>query len=196
MEDIKQIFQTPDGKSFNSKAEAQEHVRRPKILEALMRTTEGNKELSEWLVDNREVVEEAFEIGVIRRVSKSDYNKLRKSLDALKEADNPKLDFIKEHSEVIYKSFRWPKVERLDSDEKVARAREKITEAANGNTELATWVVDNKDAVVEAYKAGKPKRVIPEKAAEALAAYRAKKAAEKQKAEEEVARTAPKAATG
>jgi hypothetical protein len=55
--------------------------------------------------------------------------------------------------------------------------------ASEGNEELAEWIIKNKDKVLDAYQAGVVKREINPAAAEALAAYRAKKAAEKAAAE-------------
>ena len=59
--EFKQVFTTPDGKQFDTKAEALDHLRRPKILEAMTKATSGNKELADWLVEHQEQVEMAFE---------------------------------------------------------------------------------------------------------------------------------------
>ena len=67
----------------------------------------------------------------------------------------------------------------MDDAEKATAAKNTLVAASEGNEELADWVLANKDAVLEAYEAGKEKRQVNPKAAEALAAYRAKKAAEK-----------------
>ena len=47
------------------------------------------------------------------------------------------------------------------------------------NVELVDWILGNKDAILEGFQAGVVKREVNPKAQDALAAYRAKKAAEK-----------------
>lgn len=175
--ELKQVFETPDGQKFDTKAEALDHMRRPKILEALMSVTNNNDELSNWLLDNQELVEEAFDVGTIKRVTKSEKNKLEKALEAIKEAGNTKFAFVAENADAILESFRWPKVARMDSDEKARVAKESL--AAASNDEVAEWIIASKDKILEAYSAGKEKRKVSPKAQEALATYRAKKAIEK-----------------
>lgn len=181
--ELKQVFTTPDGKMFDTRQEAMTYLRRPKILEALNKVTSNNKELSTWLLENQETVEMAFETGTIRRVTKVEHNKLSKALDALKEIQgNSKIAFLQENATAILESFRWPSVKRMDDAEKAIAARNTLVSASEGNEELAKWILDNKDAVLNAYDAGVEKRQVNPKAAEALAAYRAKKAAEKAQA--------------
>lgn len=183
--ELRQVFTTPDGKTFDTKAEAMAYLRRPKILEALTKATGGNADLAGWLLEHQEQVEVAFETGTIRRVTKSEANKLSKALDHIAEAlagDN-KAAFVVENIGAIKDSFRWPSVKRMDEAEKATVARNSLVAASEGNEELATWVIENKDAVLEAYEAGVEKRQVNPKAQEALAAYRAKKAAEKAAAE-------------
>ena len=179
--ELKQVFTTPDGKQFDTKAEALDYLRRPKILEAMTKATGGNKELADWLVEHEEQVEMAFETGTIRRVSKSESKKLKAALDHIAEVlkDDKKAAFVVDNVASIADSFRWPSVKRMDDAEKATAAKNTLVAASEGNEELADWVLANKDAVLEAYEAGKEKRQVNPKAAEALAAYRAKKAAEK-----------------
>ena len=84
MTEIKNVFTTPDGKQFDTKAEAVNHLRLPKIREAFAKLTDNNTELAEWLIANQEQVEMAFETGTIRRVSKAEKKKLQASLDAIR----------------------------------------------------------------------------------------------------------------
>lgn len=179
--ELKQVFTTPDGKQFDTKAEALDYLRRPKILEAMTKAAGGNKELADWLVEHQEQVEMAFETGTIRRVSKSEHKKLKAALDHIAEVlkDDKKAAFAVDNVAAIADSFRWPSVKRMDDAEKATAAKNTLVAASEGNEELADWVLANKDAVLEAYEAGKEKRQVNPKAAEALAAYRAKKAAEK-----------------
>jgi hypothetical protein len=181
--EVRSVFITDDGKQFNTKAEANEYLRRPKILEALRPLTEGNTELATWLLDNRDVVENAFDIGTIRRVTKVEQNKLAKSLKAIKEANDPKFAFVSEHADVILEVFRWPTVKRMTEEEKATAARNTLLGASDNNAELAEWVLSHKEQIQIAYGAGIEKKVVNQKAQEALAAYRAKRAAEKAAAE-------------
>jgi hypothetical protein len=177
--ELKQVFTTPDGKHFDTKAEAMNYLRKPKIMEAMKKVTGGNAELADWLVNHQESVEMAFESGTIKRVTKSEHNKLAKALEAIVEAGNPKFAFVADNKGAILDSFRWPSVKRMSDEEKSAAARNTLVAASEGNEELAGWVLANKDAILEAYTAGIEKKQVNPKAAEALAAYRAKKAAEK-----------------
>lgn len=181
MSEIKQVFTTEDGKTFATKAEALTYLRRPKIQAALTKVAGENKELVEWLLENQEKVEIAFESGTIRRVSKSERKKLEKALEVLvKEyGDNPKLAFVVENAAALADSFRWPSVTRMDDKEKAVLARNTLVLAAEGNEQLADWIVANRDAILAAYEAGVEKRAVNPKAAEALAAWRAQKNAEK-----------------
>jgi hypothetical protein len=178
--ELRQVFTTPDGKMFDTKADAMNHLRRPKIEEALKKVTDNNAELTSWLLDHQETVEMAFETGSIRRVTKSEHAKLAKALEALKEIEgNSKISFLQENTAAILESFRWPSVKRMDETEKRTAARNTLVAASEGNEELANWILSNKDAILQAYEAGVIKREVNPKAQEALAAYRAKKAAEK-----------------
>jgi hypothetical protein len=179
MTELKVLIQTPDGQFFDTKAEAVDHMRRPKILAALKSVTDGNQELTDWLVDNRETVEMAFEIGTIKRVSKGEKKKLDKALDFLRDehAEDKKLAFLVENVEAIRSSFRWPKVNRMSPEQKKTAARNSLVAATDGNEEVADWILKNEEAILEAYKAGIEKREMPQKTLDALAAYRAKLAA-------------------
>jgi hypothetical protein len=66
---IQSGFVTPDGKIFATKREAQQHLRAPLVLEALMKLTGKNADLAKWLQEKQEEIEIAFETGTIRRVT-------------------------------------------------------------------------------------------------------------------------------
>ena len=178
-QELKQVFALEDGTTFDTKAEALNYLRRPKIMDALMKVTDGNKDLSEWLVDNQETVVNAFDTGTIRRVTKSEKKKLDKAVDAIVESGNKAFDFVIEHAEAVKSSFRWPKVARMNDEEKTLMATTTLTEASDGNEQLAAWTIEHEAEILEAYDAGKEKRVVSPKAANALAAYRAGRAEEK-----------------
>lgn len=177
--ELKQVFSV-NGINFDTKAEAMDYLRKPKIMEALNKLTGQNKDLADWLYENRETVESAFETGTIRRVTKSEYKKLDKALEVLKEIkDISGLSFLQENATAIRESFRWPSVKRMTDEEKATAAKNTLSAATEGNDELVEWILANKDSLLEAYQAGVEKRQVNPKAQEALAAYRAKKAAEK-----------------
>jgi len=87
--EIKQVFTTPDGKQFDTKADAVNYLRQPKIKAALTPLAAGNGDLVTWLLENQETVGLAFETGTIRRVTKVEGTKLRKALEAVKEVNDP-----------------------------------------------------------------------------------------------------------
>ena len=181
--ELKQVYAAPDGTTFDTKKEAMTYMRRPKILEALGELTNGNDELNEWLVENQESVEGAFEVGTIKRVTKSEHKKLSKALDEIVEAGNPKFAFVADNADAIRDSFRWPSVKRMNDEEKAVASKNTLMGLTENNEELSDWIVNSRDKILEAYQAGVEKRKVNPKAAEALAAYRAKKAEEKAAAE-------------
>ena len=186
MSQISQVFavRLEDGsvKTFNSKDEATSYLRRPKIKAALDAISD-NPQIVEWLLENKEVVENAFDTGTIRRVTKSEANKLAKALEALKEIAEPKIAFLQEHAAVIQESFRWPSVKRMTAEEKASAAKLALV-AESENEDLADWIIEHKDQVLEAYQAGVEKRPISKKALEGLAAYQAAQKAKKEAAQQ------------
>jgi hypothetical protein len=184
MSELKQVWAAADGTTFDSKAEAQNHQRRPLIIAALKKTVGDNDELAGWLIDQRETVEDAFDAGTIKRVTKSETAKLGKALEALKELGDKRFAFITDNAEAVQLSFRWPSVKRMTDEEKATAARTALLAASDGNEELTDYVIEHKDAIFAAFDAGVEKRTVNPKAAEALAAYRATKAAEKAAAAE------------
>ncbi len=180
--ELRSVIVTPDGKQFDTKSEAMDYMRRPKILAALNKLEGVTGELANWLLEHREQVEMAFETGTIRRVSKSEAKKLKDALEHVKTvlAADKKAAFVVENADAIIDSFRWPSVKRMDEAEKATAARNTLVAASEGNESLADWIVANKAAILEAYEAGVEKRQVNPKAQEALAAYRAEKAKEKE----------------
>ena len=178
--EFKQVIVTPDGVQHATKAEAILHVRRPKIKAELDVLTGNNEELSQWLLDNQEIVEMAFETGTIRRVTKSERNKLEKALTAIVEANEPRFAFVTEHAATIVESFRWPSVKRMKDEEKTIAARNTLVANSEGNTELADWILNHREAILQAYEAGKEKRAVSPQATAGLDAYRAKVRADKE----------------
>jgi hypothetical protein len=178
--EIRQKYEV-NGQSFDTKAEAQDFLRTPKIKTALLAVTAGKVDLTDWLLENRESVEMAFEVGKIRRVTKSEKKKLEKAVDALVEgfAHEPKISFLIDHAEAIKSSFSWPGVKRMSDEEKAAAARNTLVIATEGREDVADWIVSNKEAILAAYAAGIDKPKVSPKATEGLIAYRLRRAAEK-----------------
>ena len=183
---LKSVIVTEDGKIFNTKAEANDYLRKPRIEEALMVVTGNKADLTAWLIENKKIVDSAFETGTIKRVTKSEKKRLATALERLCELQDAatvpdaKLSFLVEHSDAVLESFRHPGVKRMTPEEKHSLAITTLEAAANGNTALAEWVIANKDAILNAYDAGKIKRKVSEKALTGLAEYHAKRKAEKE----------------
>jgi hypothetical protein len=177
------VFKTPDGRVFDTKAEAQTHIRRPKILAAMLAVVDNDNDIANFLIDQREGVETAFDAGTIKRVSKSDSSKLQKALEHAASLNDSKLGFITENAEAILASFRWPSVKRMDDAEKETAAVTSLGVLCEGNTELATYIYSKREGITEAYSAGVEKRQVNPAAKAALEAYHAKRRAEKEAAE-------------
>lgn len=180
MTELRQVFTTPCGAQFDTKAEALDFLRRPKILAALNVVTGGNKDLAQFLADNADTVESAFETGTIKRVTKAEAKKLEKALESLVEIEgNPAIAFLQQNADAIKSSFRWPSVKRMTDEEKNVQARNTLMAATENNEELVTWILTSKEQILQAYGAGIVKRAVNPKAQEALAAYQLRKAEEK-----------------
>lgn len=180
MTELRQVFTTPCGAQFDTKAEALDFLRRPKILAALNVVTGGNKDLAQFLADNSDTVESAFETGAIKRVTKAEAKKLEKALESLVEIEgNPAIAFLQQNADAIKSSFRWPSVKRMTDEEKNVQARNTLMAATENNEELVTWILTSKEQILQAYGAGIVKRAVNPKAQEALAAYQLRKAEEK-----------------
>jgi dsDNA-binding SOS-regulon protein len=189
---ISQTWQTPDGKTFATKAEATEHVRKPQVKEALLKVTDNNEELSEFLAENRDEVAEAFDTGTIRRVTKAEKKKLAAACERLaeifKDSNDHKLAFLADNLDALQDSFRWPTQQRMTPEEKAAAVKVSLTSLISDNPALVDWVVANQEQLMACFEAGKVKRPVSEKAADGLARYRAQQAALKAaKAESEAA---------
>ena len=179
MFELKQKFETPDGKTFDTKQEALDHIRRPKVTAALLAIAGMTSEMAEWIMENKETVEVAFETGTIRRVTKAEGKKLDKALTALSQLEgNKDLAFLIENVDAVKESFRWPSVKRLSPEEKVTLATNTLV-AASGNEDLAAWIIANQNDILAAYEAGVEKRKVNPAAAEALAKYREEQALRK-----------------
>lgn len=188
---------TPDGKVFDNVADARDYMRAPLIKAALKKIAAGNDNLATFLLDNEDEIMKAFEVGTIARVTRAERKKLEKALEHLLTIDDSKLRFIKENHAAVLESFRWPSVKRLKDEEKAAQTLEILTKLADANA--AAWIIANKDGIVDAYDAGIEKRAAPTnggleeyraaKAAgpDALAAYNAKRDANKKAAKEAAA---------
>ncbi len=181
LQSLKQVF-VVDGKQFETRAEAQEYIRRPQILAAMTIVTGGDKTLAEWLVDNQDDVEGAFDTGTIRRVTNAERRKLAIACEAVKaayEAGNTNLKFLAENADDLLETFRYPSVKRMTEEEKVVAARNSLVALA-GREDLADWCVENKAQILAAFQAGKEKREVSDAAAAGLAAYRQKMANRKE----------------
>jgi len=147
MSQIKQVF-SANGQIFESKAEAVDFLRRPLIIEALRDIT-VSKDIIDWLLNNQELVELAFESGTIKRVTKAERKKLDLALEVLKTIDEPKLDFLQTNADAIAESFRWPSVKRMTEPEKLICAKNTLMGEAE-DEKFVDWILENKLAILEA----------------------------------------------
>jgi hypothetical protein len=187
--EIRQVFTTPDGATFDSKAEALDHIRIPKIREALMSLTEGNEALVEVLIAQKETVVSAFDVGTLRRVTKAEKKKLAKVFAKIEEAELPGTEYLFETqihegreerlADILIESWKWPKVSRLGDDEKAEKAKEILKTLDDLSPEVIDWIIGQKEEILNAYEEGKEKRELPPKAMAGLEEYRRRKAAEK-----------------
>ena len=192
--EVKQVYAAPDGTQFATKREAQDYMRRPLIRAELLKLTENNEELSDWIVESKEELDNAFSTGQIRRVSKSDRTKMEKALDYIEKNhdDVPALRFLIENKEDIAEGFKWPSVKRMDEEEKEAAIKAELTALADDNEEVADFIIENQEAIFEAFNAGKPKRTINPAAREGLQKWREEQKALKEAEEGKPAKKAKK----
>jgi hypothetical protein len=184
---LKQGFITEDGSVFATAAEAHAHIRAPLVAAAMLAVAGGDQSLATFLIENKEELVDAFEVGTVARVTKQEKKKLVKALEELATIDNPKLAFLKDNASAIESSFRWPTVKRMTQEEKDQATFDTLVGLADENA--AKWIIANKDAILASYQAGIEKRQPNPKAMEALAASREKRMAEAaaRKAAEEAA---------
>ena len=177
-----QVFQTPDGQTFNNRADAERHMRAPQIKAALLAVAGGQKELADALFENEADISGAFESGTIKRVTKAERNKLKAEVEKLVKNYGSEFKFITENKDCVIDSFRWPTQARLSNEEKEQLQLRTLTGIFD-DEKVAQWVIQERDRILAAYNAGKPERKISNAAQEGLALYRAMKDAEKKVAE-------------
>ena len=172
------------GQFYETKAELLDAIRRPQVLEALGAIEGSNEGVANFLLDSKDAIEGAFAIGGIRRVTKSEHTKLDKALAHIAEVlkGDAKAEFVLTHADAIRQSFKWPTVTRMKEDEIAAAAKASVM-ALNANEAFATWVLNSREAITAAYKAGIVVPQVSEAAKLALEKHRAAKAAAKAEAE-------------
>lgn len=174
------------GQMFATKAEAQEFVRKPKVMKELLKLTGNREDLAEFLYEKREILEDTFNVGTITRVTKSEKRQLKEALDyieALFKEDpiaHKKAKFVADNAGAIYEVFRWPTVKRMKDEEKDAAIRTTLGGLCGDNQDLVNWIIGSKDKIFEAFEAGVEKREVDPKATAGLAKYREKIALQKQ----------------
>ena len=160
---------------FNTKQELQDFIRGPKVKAALNKVTGDNEELTTWLFERKELLQDAFDIGTIRRVTASDKKKLTAALEAVKELyedGHQNVKFIAENLENIRDGFRYPPQKRMTDEEKAVAAKVTLMAETDNDEEVSDWIIKNKDAILEAFEAGKVKREVSPKATLGLAKHR------------------------
>lgn len=178
-------YMTPDGKSFRTKAEAVDYLRKPLINKALNALTDNNAELVAFLLDSEDAIQDAFAVGV-KRVTKSERAALKKALDHVVAtlANDHKAKFVVDNAAEILETFKWPNQTRVKPEDKDQVILDSLNELTN-NPEVSAWIVASKDALDAAWNAGVVKREVSQKTLDALQAARIKR-----QADFEAARTA------
>jgi hypothetical protein len=176
VDELRTVIVTPDGQQFETKAEAQKHIRKPQIIDAL-KCVVGDR-LANWLFENEDVFADVFSVGTIRRVTKKHRKDLETALEAVKLIEDKNLNFIKENAADILNGFKWPTQPRMKPEEKAIAVKNALTAAGLVEDDIEL-VSKNQEEIEEAFKAGMVKRVVAPQAIAGLAAYRARKAAEK-----------------
>jgi hypothetical protein len=169
---LKQVVVAPDGTQFDNMKDAEEYLRKPKVIEALMDLTSIDEELSEWLYNQQELLEESFAVGSIRRFRKSDKKAYEKDLNTIKEKFQKELPWLAEHGLKI--NISWPKQRKIDETEKNTLIINSL--AAARDEETAKWCVENQTKLMEAFEAGKEKREAPKEGTQALFIHHTKMA--------------------
>jgi len=182
---LKQGFVTEDGQVFTNRNDALEHIRKPQVMSVLTVLCNKDADLASFLYEKREDIAAAYDTGKIPRVTKSQRKALEKALEYAVSLNDPKLEFINKHYEDISASFRWPTVSRLKPEEHAGAIQEALAKLVDGNTELAVWIINNKDQLLAAYETGVEKREVNPKAMEKLAEYRAQRAADAERMRKE-----------
>lgn len=175
-----------NGQLFDTKAEALDFARKPKIIAALDAVTGGNTELNEYIYKNQELLESIFDCGTVQRFTKSERNQMTKALEAIKNADNKAFAFVADNADAILDSFKWPTVKRLKDDEKLQLITTSLMLATENDKALVDWIILSEAKVFACFDAGKVKREVAASATDGLIIYREKIA--RRKAEMEAAK--------
>jgi len=178
---FKPVFQSNDGKIFDTKAELVDYYRLPKVKAAFMVLAENDVELTTWLMANEDIIKSAFDTGTIRRITKADSKKIDKALDVIDDlyatGNHKELAFLSEKRADL--ELKYKTQPRLKDEQKAKQAKDTLEVAAGETEGLADWCIDNRDAVLAAFEAGKIKRPVSPVASNALTEFRLKKAADK-----------------
>jgi len=140
-----------DGKTFATKALANEYVKTPIIEAQVLKLAANDKDTAAWLLSKKEAILEAFGSTQIKRVTKQERKVLAKALDAVATAGGEATKFLVDNRDALLTSFRWPTVQRLSAEEKVAATKDAFLEVTEDNEAMADWLIANKDAIQAAF---------------------------------------------
>lgn len=168
-----------------SKAQAAEITRMPLVRAALTKLVgkgDNSVELVEWLFSSREKIQDSYDTGTIKRVSKQERKSLEKALDYIAETlkDDVKAQFVVTYKADILETFKWPNQTRVKPEDKAEAIKVAFLELTEDNAGLTEWLIDNKDALDVAYATGVVKREVSQKTLDALAAHQAARKASKE----------------
>lgn len=168
-----------------SKAQAAEITRMPLVREALTKLVgkgENSAELVDWLFNSREKIQDSYDTGTIKRVSKQERKSLEKALEYIATTlkGDAKAEFVITNKEEILETFKWPNQTRIKPEDKAEAIKVAFLELTEDNAELTDWLMSNKDELDIAYATGVVKREVSQKTLDALAAHQAARKAAKE----------------
>ena len=167
-----------DGKTFNSKNEAEAYARRPQIITAL-KDVAGNDDTSEWLYEHMSDILAAFKAGSAKKTSAEDREALEQALAVVNESSLEGVEFLCDNAASILASFRF-----VNSGTPTTRIKDALNKVAGDDEELVDWIYSNKESLVKAFDAGRKKQPMHPAALEGLKRHREEQARLKAEAEE------------
>lgn len=190
--EIKSGFMAPDGQWFATKGEAVDHLRKPLVRAELMKVSDNQAELVDWLIANEEKLADAYDTGTIRRVSKQEAKALKSALEYIAEkmAGDVKAKFVVENATAIQETFKWPGQKRIAPEDKAAAVETAFLELTGDDAELTKWLIASKEQLDVAFSAGVVKREVSQLTLDKLAEARAKMAADREAAKAAQAKAA------
>jgi len=150
---------------------------------AALETIEGmTKDLSDFLMENKDEIKDASTIGKNTRIKETERLRLREQLELCVDSfeEKNKIKLVVEGIDMLVAGYKLPTAKRMSEEEKAVAFKNTVKAMSDGDEDLAEWLWTNLEAVLSAFKAAIPPP--PKKGQVALLAHRMNAAG--QKAEE------------